>query len=47
MPIKNIKVLKSKINKHNTYDTIYNKALTLNYEDNLNLDELKNEWRIL
>jgi PAS domain S-box-containing protein len=41
--IRNIKILKSKTKDIHLYDEIYNKALTLNYEDNLNLEQLKNE----
>ena len=41
--IRNIKILKSKITNSNTYDSIYNRALSLNYEDYIDVSKLKNE----
>lgn len=41
--IRNLKILKSRIKNSHKYDEIYNKVLTINYGDNLNLDELKIE----
>jgi PAS domain S-box-containing protein len=41
--IRNIKILKSKLDNSYKYDSIYNRALTLNYEDNLDAEILKNE----
>lgn len=42
--IRNIKILKSKITS-NKYDDIYNRVLTLNYEDNLDIDKVINEMK--
>lgn len=41
--IRNIKILKSKIINSHKYDEIYNKVLTINYGDNLDLEKLKIE----
>ncbi|MDY0052176.1 MAG: hypothetical protein RBR65_06495, partial [Aliarcobacter sp.] len=42
--IRNIKILKSKLHNSNKYDSIYNRALTLHYEDNLDIEALENEF---